>query len=66
MIGEKEWCPDCRRRVEIADEHTEVAGESASYSYTTREVEYWVIDFICGHTVSWKTGRSTAYRDPGA
>lgn len=43
MIGAKGWCPACRTRRTIVDEHDESTYEGS------REMGYQVTDFDCGH-----------------
>lgn len=63
LIGGTEWCPECRRKRDVVDDHIEETLESASHSYSTRHNEYRVLDLSCGHSKSWATGKSTTYRD---
>lgn len=63
MIGDMEWCEECGTRREVVDEHEESV-LSSGYMWTkTIETPYWVVDFLCGHSKSWKRGEGVAYRD---
>ena len=66
LIGTNQWCDDCGRSRIVEDDHTEAQLTGASYSYSTTEVEYRVLNLSCGHEVSWRTGRAATYRDPDA
>ena len=61
-----EWCPECGRRREVVDRHTEESMSAYSNSYTTRFEEFSVVDFVCGHSKQGKTGNVRSERDAGA
>lgn len=42
------WCPTCRRRVQIEDQHQESSFQGGSGG--AREYHYWVENLECGHT----------------
>ena len=58
-----EWCPDCRRRRIVVDEHEEATLESGYMKRSTTEVGYWVTDFECGHSKAVRSGKDATYHD---
>lgn len=64
-IGTSMWCPECRHHRTVLDDHTEATVSGTSYSYSTTENYYRVLNLSCGHEREFPAG-STTFRDPGA